>query len=234
MALPTRYVDWATVNENSPEGAPNKVDVPLEFQESGLKAGEPLPRAYLNDQLNLLGQWVRGLEEEINSIVITPSIAIIQQIFPVGSIWTTEGAQDPATQLGFGTWSKIQGKFLVGFATSDPDFGVVGSSGGSKTHTHTHNISTASGGSHTHTVSRDGWGVYQINGGHPEGSGTAGRIVTSSGNNEIGEKLESIGEANQDRTTSSNGSHTHGINGGISSATTLPPYQVVNHWKRTA
>lgn len=233
MAAPTRYPDWATSVETSPAGAPNKVDVPSEFATSGLKAGEPLPRPYLNDQFNLIGQWVRHLEEEISNIVVTPSAAIIQQIYIVGSIWQVTGSENPGTQLGFGTWERIEGRFLVGRDSSDSDFNVSTEVGGNKSHTHTDTFAVQSAGAHSHTISRDNWGALQTGDHLPEPS-TPGRLVTGSGRGEISEELESLGHASADKLTSTAGGHTHNLSGGIGSASNLPPYYVINIWRRTA
>lgn len=58
-----------------------------------------------------------------------PTIPSLADAWPVGSIFMTTSATDPATLLGFGTWSALPGKFLVGVSTGNADFGV-GASGG--------------------------------------------------------------------------------------------------------
>lgn len=73
-----------------------------------------------------------------------------------------------------------------------------------------HNHTVQSGGSHTHTVPIDGWGASQSLGALPEPT-TSGRLITGSGKQEDSEQLESLAHANTAVTTSTSGSHTHGV-----------------------
>ena len=88
-------------------------------------------------------------------------ISVMQTIYPVGSIYISTLSTNPATLLGFGTWSAFgAGRVLVGKAGSGT-FATGGATGGAETHTltsdempsHTH-IQNAHGhaqNSHTHT-----------------------------------------------------------------------------------
>jgi microcystin-dependent protein len=68
--------------------------------------------------------------------------------WPVGSIFTSVVSTNPATLLGFGTWSAFAaGRMLVGLNGSDADFDTVKETGGAKTHT----LTEAEIPSHTHT-----------------------------------------------------------------------------------
>jgi len=62
-------------------------------------------------------------------------------LYPVGSIYmNASSSTNPATLLGFGTWSAFGGgRVLVGLTSSDADFNTVEETGGSKTHTLTIN-----------------------------------------------------------------------------------------------
>jgi len=87
--------------------------------------------------------------------------------YPIGCIYTTTVATNPATVLGFGTWEAFgQGRVLVGINATDADFDTVNETGGAKTHNHTVTGTTddSTGGAtqsgtgvdrapaHTHTV----------------------------------------------------------------------------------
>lgn len=234
MAAPTKYPDWALNDETSPAGRPNKIDIPTQVRDSGIKAGELFGRQFVNENFNLIGKWVRHLEEEINNIVITPSSAIIGSIYPVGAVWQSFGNQNPGTQLGVGTWTRVGG-YLAGYIGGDNSFGVVGATIGSKTHTHTNSFNISQSGAHTHTVSRDGWGVVQQSQGNTpnlQQPSVAGRLVTGSGRG--GDELEPLAHASGDVSTTEEGGHTHSITGGINSASNLPPSTVINIWRRVS
>lgn len=93
-----------------------------------------------------------------NAVLTTDSR--LNEPFPVGSIFISAVATDPATLLGYGTWSAIgAGRVLVGLNSGDTDFDALGETGGAKTVASAGSVaaptisgSTASEGSHTHSV----------------------------------------------------------------------------------
>ena len=60
--------------------------------------------------------------------------AVAELLMPVGHILITGSSTNPATTYGFGTWVRIQGKFIIGVDDSDSDFDL-NDTGGAKTHT---------------------------------------------------------------------------------------------------
>jgi hypothetical protein len=182
-----------------------------------------------------VNQEVDFLNQELSPLTGSLAQAIMQQLHPVGSIYTTAGSEDPATQLGFGTWVK-RGGFPVGQEDGDADFDTVGNTGGSKTHTHsfTESFVTSSDGGENLTIPRDGWGTDGV---VSDGttSHTSGRMIVGNGSFETDETLESLNGAGVDQTiTTSNHNHSGTVSGTTTSTSNLPPYRVYNIWERTA
>jgi len=137
---------------------------------------------------------------------------VLQAVFPVGAIYTSYNvATNPATVLGFGTWSAIEGKVLAAYQSGDTDFGTAGGTGGSKDAVvvqHNHGITDPG---HNHTVT------------------TSNTSTIASGN------AIPLNYLYTTRTTSTS---TTGItinNEGVSgTGKNLQPYVTVHMWRRTA
>ncbi len=164
--------------------------------------------------------------------------SVFEKIYPVGSLYyNATDNTDPATLLGFGTWTQFAaGRVPVGYDSSNTNFDAAEKTGGSETETltegqipaHNHSVdppsaTTSSAGAHTHT--------YWLSPNWTTGAG-AGHIVQ-----------DIASKANQGRATSSAGAHTHTLNipafnsgnkGGGGSHNNLQPYVTVYIWKRTA
>jgi hypothetical protein len=138
---------------------------------------------------------------------------VLQSVFPVGAIYTSYSVStDPATVLGFGTWSAIEGKTLVAYQSGDTDFGTAGGTGGSKDAVvvqHNHDITDPG---HNHTVS------------------TYASSTPTSGN-----PVVPLLYTTTTRTTSTS---TTGITidneGESGTGKNLQPYVTVHMWRRTA
>ena len=162
--------------------------------------------------------------------------AAVQALYPVGRIYISTVATNPAAPFGFGAWSAYGGgKVLVGFLASDPLFGTGGQLQGSAntpviTHTHSSTVSI-SGGQHYHGTSDPG---------HVHGAGgNATNIRVVGGNNLIASggntAMAYTGISILDATPFMTGTMTNPAPNGTVSAGTNTNYQpsiTVYMWKR--
>ena len=111
-------------------------------------------------QLNELTKWKNDLEYS-SAIPRNIETALRERLglnnvspaFPIGGIFISVVATDPATLLGYGTWTAFgTGRTLVGIDTGQTEFDVVEETGGEKTHT----LSTAELPAHRHGVTAGG------------------------------------------------------------------------------
>lgn len=177
-------------------------------------------------------------------------INILDVVYPIGSIYMSVNSTSPSTLFG-GTWEKLENRFLLGAGSSYS----LGATGGEASHTliageipshnHTVSLTTSSNGSHTHTrgsMNITGGPIWTLDNGDPTGAFYLG----SGANYGAGSRNTATLLVNFDASrswegeTSSNGTHTHTVSGvtnntGNSQAhNNMPPYLVVNIWKRTA
>jgi hypothetical protein len=75
------------------------------------------------------------------SIKVNELVKVIgSMLFPVGSLYCTNSTANPSSLLGFGTWSRIAGRFLRSSA-SQVAGGVTGGNDAASMPSHTHSIS---------------------------------------------------------------------------------------------
>ncbi len=144
---------------------------------------------------------------------------LLDKVYPVGSIYMSLNSVSPASFIG-GTWQRLASRFLYGgselkeYTTADQD-GIA---------THSHDI-TVNG--HTLTVSEmpsHHHAQYVL-----ANSGT-GIWDTRHDYNADEKALDTYYQC-ETGSTGGNGSHSHTASS--ASASSLPPYQLVNMWYRT-
>lgn len=148
--------------------------------------------------------YSNGRHPDPDHLLAPAVLQVLQAVYPVGSIYCSYGSTSPATLFGFGSWTKIEGRFLLG---ANATYGL-GSTGGAATVTltvnqipaHNHSASTASAGSHTHTASTASAGAHT----HSV-SGTA----ASAGNHSHTITVNSGGAHSHTASSNSAGAHTH-------------------------
>ena len=177
-------------------------------------------------------------------------IALVNKMFPVGSVYITATNTNPGTFLG-GTWTQIaQGRTLIGVGTLGDDTYAAGNTGGAARVTlginelpshnhggttgnesanHTHSGTTASAGTHAHTTPLSDGGYFQYSG----GGGISGT------NRPLGADGTTSSDGAHTHTFTTNGvsaNHTHSISaqgGGLAHENRMP-YLAVYFWQRTA
>ena len=135
---------------------------------------------------------------------------LIDVIYPVGSIYMSVNSTSPATLFG-GTWEKIEDTFLLASGTNY----ATGTTGGEATHT----LTTEEMPSHTHKQNAHS---------HTIGSLTR-YTITGKGVAAVG---DGYGNSNNYKTGSTTATNKN--TGGGQAHNNMPPYLVVNVWKRTA
>ena len=151
-------------------------------------------------------------------------LQVLQAVYPVGSIYCSYGTISPDILFGFGQWTKIEGRFLLG---ANSTYGL-GSTGGEATvaltvaqlPAHSHGASSASAGTHTHTLS----GTAASGGEHSHSAGSA-----SAGYHAHAITVNSGGAHTHSASSASAGSHEHtrgtmNITGSLMSETTPTNY----------
>jgi hypothetical protein len=149
------------------------------------------------------------------------------QAFPVGAVFISTVATNPATLLGYGTWAAFgAGRFIIGAGGGY----TAGATGGAATHTHaahadhaalTHaGAGVADHGAHTHTTAS---------------STATPKLVTS--NTSSGVSLVTGNpSATLTHSVTQPGQHAAMSHAGasVTDGSTLPPYIVAYLWERTA
>jgi hypothetical protein len=143
--------------------------------------------------------------------------SVAQVLFPVGAIYTATVSTNPATLLGFGTWTAFgAGRTIIGNG-GGYTAGNTGGSADAITVSHTHTATSTDSG-HTHAFARNATPT--------SGLVTIGIAAPSYDGNNNGPITVSSGNAVITTTVASAGSSGTNAN--------LPPYIVVYMWQRTA
>lgn len=148
---------------------------------------------------------------------------IIDLIYPVGSIYTSANNVSPETLFG-GTWEQIQGKFML---TSGNGYSL-GETGGEATHTLTQDEIPNYTIPQTSLTGTMKGGDTRLG---PTNSSVGGIIRNDGGSFNYSTAREG-GDWNGYGNITINASHSHSSGGGGQAHNNMPPYIVVNAWKR--
>ena len=143
-------------------------------------------------------------------------VDLLDLIYPVGTIFTTEDDNfDPNNHFN-GTWERIKGKVIVGVDKADGAFDTVGKTGGEKNHTLIESELPMIDGSLLFHGSENGSHIYD-RAGHFNGKKVTGKYRSA---------------------TAMSGAFSYttlsfAFGGGLSH-NNMPPYYVAYIWRRTA
>jgi hypothetical protein len=184
------------------------------------------------------------------------------EAFPIGAVFIAVVSTDPATLLGYGTWSAFgAGRVLVGRDSGDTDFDTAEETGGAKTKAisahsgaavgdhaaHTHDYSTVLNHTHAVTVTDPGHAHTQTTSAtdgattraDSSSGGTAYSNVANINSNTTGitaTTANPAGGAASGTTGNPSATLTHSVTqpSAHSDLNVVQPYIVVYMWKRTA
>ena len=227
-------VDTSTVGETEFQSHLKDINAHFDFKgctetTNGQRGMVPMPAAGQTPEyyLNANGSWKQVKQRSVKDI--------IDIIYPVGSIYTTTGSQNPNTMWAGTTWEKYAaGRVLMGsgsYVENNVTYTyTAGATGGEVKHqltadempSHTHSASSSTTGAHYHGCFGDNdknpYGIYDSASNHAGSSG-------ADWNNPTGR-------------TSTDGAHSHtvtiGATGGNGNHENRQPYVAVNIWRRTA
>lgn len=100
-------------------------------------------------------------QQSIKAYVDSAISTAKQALMPVGTIVVLGVSTNPNTLYGFGTWSQISGRVIVGQDSSQTEFDTLNETGGAKTHT----LTESEMPSHNHTYTRADADGYTYGGG---------------------------------------------------------------------
>jgi microcystin-dependent protein len=167
----------------------------------------------------------------------TPAGGDMSAAWPVGSIFLSTVATNPATLLGFGTWVAIAaGRMLVGFDAAQTEFDALGETGGAKAvtltaaempaHTHVQDSHNHTQNAHTHpSIAMQGSATPATTGTHIVTSTATGGSLRNSAATEIANSATAVNVAATATNQSTGGGGAHA---------NLPPYLVVSVWQRAS
>ena len=150
--------------------------------------------------------WLRSWFDDIYSLKGQESIGF-NDVYPVGSIYMSVNNVNPSILFG-GNWEQIKDKFLL----ANGDTYVNGAMGGEETHT----LTTNEMPSHNHTQAQH---RHKQNNKYSNGTGSASAYVYSSNRTAV------------DHYTDYQTPYINPAGGG-QAHNNMPPYLVVNVWKR--
>jgi hypothetical protein len=161
-----------------------------------------------------MGVFVSGADGKLKKVAGNARNLTFDNIYPVGSIYTSTNPKSPAELFGIGTWEQIKDRFLLGAGSTYTEIykqnsdGTYSGIGGEVTHT----LTIAEMPSHNHPY------TYATSTYH------TGYLLTKAAVNGNADATRNIGP---DATWTGVGSK-----GGSGAHNNMPPYATVYMWQR--
>lgn len=162
--------------------------------------------------------------------------------WPIGAVFISVVSTNPATLLGFGTWSALAaGRVLVGLDSGDTDFDTVEETGGAKTVASSAQTFTGSAmGTHTHSVTSNvtvddhpATTTTSASGGNFARGTTADTLTRAIHTHDVPAMSHTVSNNAVTSAATSAGTPA-GTNAAGAATSVVQPYLVVYMWKRTA
>ena len=153
---------------------------------------------------------------QIDGTLVVGGATLLDYTHPVGSVYISTAATDPADLFGGGTWERIKDVFLLAAG----DTFAAGSTGGEASHT----LTTAEMPSHTHNpANQAGYYGFITN---SQKVFTVGDMGVQSGSGRYYPYASAAFDISRNTET--------GATGGGKAHNNMPPYLTVYAWRRTA
>ena len=209
-------VDWASNSAGSPQGTAGTTDTYDMTLSTGAYLGSFVVYNGMNGQ-GAVSSVLGETPDQNGNVDLTAKL--LQMIYPVGSIYMSTNNVSPATFIG-GTWTLIQGKFLLAAG----DGYTAGDTGGEATHT----LTAAESGQKEITISGDGAHQHNVLMKYRQAGVVTGSAAYFHGDG----TLNYTGFS----TVADQGAHSHSVSGSdaTNAHNNMPPYLVVYVWTRTA
>ena len=146
---------------------------------------------------------------------------MLAHVYPVGAIYISTVSTSPATLFGFGTWTAIAGRFLIGADGTYP----AGTTGGGATHVHSMQA-------HTHDSGTLSAGISPTSGAFLFDE--VARSFTSDKSFNVSGASVSTSSSSRSTAVDVFGATTAPSTANTGSGSSLPPYLSVYIWQRTA
>ena len=176
----------------------------------------------------------------------TATNAIMELVWPVGSVYQSTVSTDPNTLFGVGSWTAIEDVMLIGKSATyttgggSADAIVVAHTHTGPSHTHTGPSHTHTGPSHTHNIAHTHTQPASTSSGNDAimqtgATGTNYNLSTSAASTATsGAAGTGNTGASGTGATGASGTGATGSTGSSATGANLPPYEPVYMWKRVS